>query len=166
MCWVGWPALLTGPFGAYNQMVREALTTERPEHWIAVHGSGSLRRAVEEGLRWREMYLGERVALEFGYGFEAVPSSRCQIGDALASSDDAATTETCWWARALRYRAQRCHRKDAIKVVHARVSDGDGGAEEGIAIQITPSPWPSWLPRDRKLVALTVGKDGRTVNPC
>lgn len=166
VCWVGWPTVLSGPFGAYNRMVREALVQERPEHWIATYGSGSLRRAVEEGLRWREMYLGERVALEFGYGFEPVQASRCQIGDALASSDDPGTTETCWWARALRYRARRDGRYDVVRVVHARVSGADGDAQESVAIHLTPSPWPSWLPRDRRLLALTVGKDGRTVNPC
>jgi hypothetical protein len=121
---------------------------------------------MEEGMRWREMYLGERIALEFGYGFEAVPASRCQLGDALATSDDPSTTETCWWARALRYRAHRDGRADVVRVVHARISDSDGGAQESIALHLTPNPWPSWLPRDRRILALTVQKDGRMVNPC
>lgn len=165
--WVGWPALMAGPFASYNAEVRAALAEEStPTRWAMAWGSGSLRRAIEEGLRWNEMYLGERVALEFGYGFEAVPDSRLTIGSAIASSDDSATTETCWWARALRWRSAKAGRKDVVAVLHVTVSDGDGGSESGMAILMTPEPRPSWLPADRKLVAITVGKDGRTVNPC
>lgn len=166
VCWVGWPALLQGPFGHYNAMVRKALIDVCPEHWIATYGSGSLRYAVQEAMRWREMYLEERVALEYGYGFEAIHASRCLIGDALAASNDPGTTETCWWARALRYRAQRDSRADKVQVVHARVTDGDGATTEGIALYLQPDPWPAWLPKDRKLIAFTTDAQGRGVNPC
>ncbi len=165
--WIGWPALMVGPFASYNADVRVALIEEStPTRWAMAWGSGSLRRAIEEGLRWHEMYLGERTALEFGYGFEAVPDSRLTIGTAIASSDDSATTETCWWARALRWRSAKAGHKDVFTVMHVTVSDGDGGSESGMAILLTPDPRPSWLPADRKLVAITVDKDGKTVNPC
>lgn len=166
VCWVGWPALLRGAFGQYSARVRAALVDIDPDSWVDHYGSGSLRRAREEGMRWREMYLAERTALEFGYGFQPVPSSRVAFGDALACGDDPGTTETCWWARALRFRAERSGQVWGVDVVHVRISDGDGGASAGIGIRITLPAHPPWLPSDRKIVALTVGKDGRTVNPC
>lgn len=164
--WASWPALVAGPFGAYNAAARAALTESSPCHWIASFGSGSLRRAKEEGMAWREMYLGERAALEFGYGFAPVAASRVTRGRALAEGDSPGTTETCWWARALRWRAARCGRADTFEVIHATIADGDGGSASGLALVCTPSPRPGWLPADRVLVALTVGEDGRTVNPC
>lgn len=166
LVWAGWPSLTDGPFGAYNAAVRKALAQVIPEHWAAAYGSGTLRRAIEEGLAWRELYLHERVAFEFGYGFEAAQRSRLNLGQAYAEGDSPGTTETCWWARALRYRASENGRPAEIAVHHARLSDGDGGAREGIAIVYTPRSRPAWLPTDRCLVAFTAAEDGRTVNPC
>lgn len=163
--WAGWPSLLNGPFGAYNQKVREALEN-LPEHWITKWGSGSLRRAVEENLAWRDMYLHERAAFEVGYGFDAVFKSRLTMGKALAEGDNPATTETCWWARALRWRGERDQRPAKISVVHARLDRGVcEDAEEGVAILYEPNTRPSWLPSDRVLIAFTTHQ-GKTVNPC
>lgn len=132
--------------------------------WIKVYGSGSLRRAVEEDMAWFSMYLGERVALEIGYGFEAISASRVTIGKALASSDDSATTETCWWARALRYRADRDNRAASILVRYITVTEDDS-KREGIGIQYLPFKELPWLPKDKLLIAFTTDKNG-TVNPC
>jgi len=164
--WASWPALISGPFGRYNAAVREALVATSPCHWIEALGSGSLRRAKEEGMAWRDLYLHERAALEFGWGFAPVGASRVTRGKALAEGDSPATTETCWWARALRWRAKRAGREDTFEVIHATLADGDGGTTSGLAIICTPSPRPGWLPADRALVALTVMPDGRTENPC
>lgn len=165
VAWVGWPALTQGPFGAYNAAVREALL-DMPEHWAKRWGSGTLRRAIEEGLAWRELYLEERAAFEIGYGFKVAIRSRLTWGRALAESDSPATTETCWWARALRWRSERDQRAARVEVVHARLDDGEGGISEGIAIRYEPLARPAWLPSDRILVAFTTDCAGRTLNPC
>jgi 8-oxo-dGTP pyrophosphatase MutT (NUDIX family) len=164
--WTSWTALTAGPFGPYNLAVRHALADTVPEHWATTYGSGTLRRAIEEGLAWRELYLQERAAFEFGYGFTPAARSRLTVGRALAASDDPATTETCWWARVLRWRAERDGRPAKVCVQHARLDDGDGGAHEGVSIVYEPSTRPLWLPVDRTLIAFTTGPDGKTVNPC
>lgn len=166
LVWAGWPSLTEGPFGAYNAAVRTALAQAIPEHWAAAYGSGTLRRALEEGMAWRELYLHERVAFEFGYGFSPAQRSRLNLGQAFAEGDSPGTTETCWWARALRWRAAQCGRPATVSVHHARLADGDGGAREGIAIVYAPKVRPSWLPADRSLVAFTTTAEGRTENPC
>lgn len=159
--WIGWPELLRGPFAEYNANARGALYDRIPEFWIQKNGSGSLRRAKEEGMRWYEMYLSERSAFEFGYGFQAVPDSRLTWGSALAECDSAPVTETCWWARRLRTKA--C--LDKIEVKHGRIDWGDGEAEEGIGILWRPAKHPHWLPRNRLLWAFT-SSNGKGVNPC
>lgn len=179
--WVAW-SVVTDPgpcaaFSAYNTQVRHAATHAIDELWIDAYGSGTLRRAREEGMRWRDLYLAERTALEFGYGFQAIQGSRLTTGEPLAEGDDPATTETCWWARTLRYRAEETRRlrgreepgvlgcAHAYRVVHARLTEDDH-VEEGLAILCDPAPWPSWLPRGRRLVAFTTDGAGRTLNPC
>lgn len=166
VAWVGWPALVTGPFGAYNAAARAALVAVDPRHWVQVYGSGSLRRALEEGMSWRDMYLHERVALEYGYGFEAVLASRLETGTPLASGDDAATTETCWWARALRFRAQRAGLALEVRVFQATVAGLGEPPRTGFALELVPTPRPAWLPAGRRLIAFTTDASGRTVNPC
>lgn len=163
--WAGWLALVSGPYAVYNANVRSALVN-LPEQWVATWGSGTLRRCIEEGLAWREMYLHERVAFEFGYGFSPAARSRITTGRALAEGDSPAVTETCWWARALRWRSERDGRPARVEVIHARVSDGDGGHEEGVAITYEPLTRPPWLPKDRVMIAFTTNAQRGTVNPC
>jgi 8-oxo-dGTP pyrophosphatase MutT (NUDIX family) len=161
--WVGWPALLSGPFAVYNTIIRQHLD-DLPERWVSRFGSGTAKRAIEEGMAWRELYLIERAAFEFGYGFQIAHLSRLTVGRALAEGDSRATTETCWWARALRWRAERDKRHAKVSVVHARLDDG-GEVTEGIAILYEPTVRPSWLPQERVLIAFT-SKGDQTVNPC
>ncbi len=159
--WVGWQAL-TGPTGAfpdYNLSVKNAWADRIPSAWIDTFGSGSLRRAVDEGMRWQNMYRSERAAFEFGYGFEVWQDSRVTTGSALAEGDSPTTTETCWWARVLRHRAAKAGDEHVYVVVHATVSDDDG-VREGVAIECVPSPRPRWMGKEMRLIAFT--KD----NPC
>lgn len=162
IAWVGWKALTgpTAPYAEYNTWVRQAYIDKIPEGWVEAYGSGSLRRAREENLRWKDMYLEERAAFEFGYGFQPVLKSRIAFGDALAESDSPATTETCWWARRLR----RLNPDAEVRVLHAHLTEDS--TREGIGILITPKQTPHWLPKDRVLFAFTVDATGRTVNPC
>lgn len=166
LVWAGWPSLVEGPFGDYNAALRTALAQAIPEHWATTYGSGTLRRAIEEGMAWRELYLSERVAFEIGYGFTPAQKSRLNLGQAFSEGDDPGTTETCWWTRALRWRAAQSGRPATLSVHHARLADGDGGAREGIAIVYAPVTRPAWLPVDRCLIAFTTTPDGRTENPC
>lgn len=73
-------------------------------HWIQENGSGTLRRAQEEGLIWFELYVHERLAFEVATMACAVPQDCIKFSDMLAQGDSPATTESCWFARVLRYR--------------------------------------------------------------
>ena len=162
--WVGWKTLIgpSAPFPEYNTKVREAYIDKIPEGWIQEYGSGSLRRAMQEGMRWREMYYDERTAFEFGHRFSPVLKSRLMIGEPFAEGDSSATTETCWWARRLRKLLPTCQ----VRVVQAHQTQEDESIHEGIAIQIVPQVNPHWLPAGRSIIAFTTDKDGNTVNPC
>lgn len=72
--------------------------------WIKHNGSGSLRRAQEENLDWFDMYVHERIAFEIATGACVVPSKDIVLNDAKAYPDTPAVTESCWYARVLRYR--------------------------------------------------------------
>lgn len=116
-------------------------------------------------MAWREMYREERAAMEYGYGFEPIASSRLTVGVPIAASDDPGTTETAWWARRLRYLSKEMGRGDEYSVVFATISYGEEGiSRSGIAILCEPSPRPLWLGK-RNLVAFTT-KNGETENPC
>ena len=162
--WAGWPTVLNGPFGEYNRAVRAAFD-DTPLEWMRHYGSGTLLRATQEQLAWNELYLHERTAFEFGYGFNLVHSSRFNRGKPLASGDDAATTETCWWARALRWRATRDKRPATITVMHGSVTDGEE-THTGFGILYEPEVMPSWVPSGRVLWAFTTDSKNQTVNPC
>jgi hypothetical protein len=75
----------------------------RELEWIKEFGSGTLRRCVEENFAWKELYLEERTAFEFGYGFRPLLASRTTIGQPIAEGDNKAVTETCWWYERLCY---------------------------------------------------------------
>lgn len=126
--------------------------------WIQTWGSGSLRRAFEEGMAYHDFYLHERTAMTFGAGFDAYHASRVTIGVPKAFPDCRATTETCWYARALRFRQPV---GVTVKVVYITIEDCNG-KREGLGIEIIPTAetWPEWLPHDMKILAMVA-----TVNP-
>jgi len=136
------------------------------EDWIREFGSDTLRRAMEEDMCWYELYLHERTAFEIGYGFEPVHASCLTLGPAIAAPDDPATTETCWWARALRWRGHRDRNMADIQVKYITIAS-DEGTREGIGLTYKPQTWPDWLLKNRVLVAITWDeKNKRTINPC
>lgn len=163
--WSSWLALTTGPFGAYNEAVRLAAVSMIPEMWVQEYGSGTLRRAIEEGMVWCDLYHHERAAMEYGFGFELVHRSRLTTGPAVADGDHPPTTETCWHKRALTYRAQVCGLDRVYRVVWARVDHGDSHVQEGLAI-VCECPRPAWAPKGRVLLAFTTDDAGHPVNPC
>jgi len=66
------------------------------------NGSGTLTGAKELGMKWRNLALHERTAWEWGWGFQMVPASRVEFGDAMAEGDCPPLTETIWHSRRLR----------------------------------------------------------------
>lgn len=151
---------------AEAEAARERLASD-PEVWSRQNGSGSLRRAIEEGMAWRTMYLHERLAFEVGVGFEALPASRVLQGVAMAEPDCPVTTETCWYARVLRYRLKG---KAEVRVRYVRVSEADCPPREGMALVLEDFEAP-YIPKGRVVLAFTAtytdAEGWSTVsNPC
>lgn len=137
------------------------------EEWVKLHGSGSLRRAVEEEMAWREMYYHERIAFELCSAAELILPSRIEVGVALASPDDPATTEACWYARVLRWRFGQSpmHRGLTITVRHLRAAGEPSRAGIGLVFDGFDQRTWSWLPAKRFAVAF-VETNGLVSNPC
>lgn len=134
------------------------------EHWCQVFGSGSLRRAIEEKLAWREMYLHERAAFEFGAGFTLCQASRLRLGTPLAEPDERSTTETCWYARVLRWRFASIHPGLIVVVRSIEMSVGDEPVE-GVGL-VLEGCLPTWVPNGRIPVAIVAREGHSPENPC
>lgn len=77
-------------------MPRGIVRKKTPEQWIEDHGPGTLRKAKRLEYVWRPMYLEDRTAYEWGWGFKMIPRSRVTFGDAIIEGDEPSMTETCW----------------------------------------------------------------------
>jgi 8-oxo-dGTP pyrophosphatase MutT (NUDIX family) len=162
--WGSWYALTSesGAFPEYNLRVQEAYQDTDPGAWIRAFGSGTLRRAKEEGMLWRSLYVEERTAFLYGYGFEMVPSSRVNFGQPLAEGDDPVTTAAGWHCRRLR----RMHPEWSPGIRHACVEYPCGEKREGIVIVLSPSEREHWMPKSSVILAWMADESGKAVNPC
>src|SRR4051794_16722101 len=75
---------------------RVAMRQLEADQFIERHASGTLRKNKRLGMAWREQYLEERMAYEFGWGFECQPRSRVTFGDAYTESNCGPVTEAGW----------------------------------------------------------------------
>ena len=111
------------------------------EDWIERHGSGTLRKNRRIGFAWHSQYLHERVAYEFGWGFELLPASRVTLGRPYTEGDCAAVTEAGWHIE--RYMTRHPFPEDSIQAAYLQVEEGDGTRREGVGIFLaeTSAPW-------------------------
>ena len=124
------------------EAVRKRLRTRSmPEaDWIENHSSGTLRKCKRIGFSYRTQYLAERVAYEFGFGFEIVPRSQITFGDAIAEQDCHPITEAGWHIE--RY-MQLDVLGDRFEAKYINVTRRDGTVAEGVGIIVreTSAPW-------------------------
>lgn len=73
-----------------------AIRTAAEDEFIDRYATGTLRRNRRLGFAWRTQYLEERVAFEFGWGFQCQPRSRVTFGDAITEGDCRQVTEAGW----------------------------------------------------------------------
>lgn len=66
------------------------------EKWIELHASGTLRKNKKIGFSWKNQYLNERIAYEFGWEFEILPASRVTFNDPFSEEDSKSITEAGW----------------------------------------------------------------------
>lgn len=70
--------------------------TATAEEWIPKHASGTLNKNKRLGMTWRNQYIEERIAYQYGWEFEIQPRSRIMFGDAFTEGDESAVTEAGW----------------------------------------------------------------------
>lgn len=102
------------------------------DDFVERHASGTLRKNKRLGMVWREQYLVERTAYEFGWCFECLPRSRVTFGDAYTEGDVHAVTEAGWHIE--RYLELSTFPEDRFETKYITVEHKDGSKNEGIGI--------------------------------
>lgn len=110
------------------------------DKWIEEHASGTLRKNKKIGFSYRLQYLTERVAYEYGYGFEILPRSKISFGDALSEENCSAITEAGWHIE--RYMNMDIF-GDYVEAKYIYASERSGAERQGVGIIVreTSAPW-------------------------
>src|SRR5436190_23224078 len=111
---------------------RVALRRMEADEFIERHASGTLRKNKRLGMVWREQYLEERTAYEFGWGFQCLPRSRVTFGDAYTEGDTHAITEAGWHIE--RYIELSTFPEDRFEAKYITVEHKDGTKREGVGM--------------------------------
>ena len=135
---------------------RVAIRTMDAEQFVDQHASGTLRKNKRLGMVWREQYLHERVAYEFGWEFECLPRSRVSFGDAYTEGDERAITEAGWHIE--RYIELSLFPEDQFETKYINVEYKDGAAREGIGIIVRQTS-AAWLPTGHIVFAIVAPYD-------
>lgn len=125
------------------------------DEWINAHASGTLRKNKRPGFAYRKQYLEERIAYQFGFGFEIAPRSRVTTGVPITEGDCHAVTEAGWHIE--RYMTMQLFEADECEARYIRV-DEDGSSREGIGIVITKTS-VGWIPEGHTVFAIIAEYD-------
>lgn len=128
------------------------------EEWIELHGSGTLRKNKRIGFAWKNQYLHERIAYEFGYAFEVLPRTRIVYNDAITEGDCHAITEAGWFME--RYLNLSIFEEDKFEVKYIIAEDADGTRREGVGLICRETSFE--LPSDNILFAIVAEFDNKT----
>jgi hypothetical protein len=101
------------------------------EEFIERHATGTLRRNKRLGFAWKSQYLEERIAFEFGWGFQCQPRSRVTFGDAITEGDCRQITESGWIME--RYLLRRPFPEDRFQVKYIKY-DSHHQIHEGVGL--------------------------------
>lgn len=136
--------------------------------FIATKASGTLRKNAAIGMNTTSHALHERVAYEFGYGFEALPERFVTWGEARSEPDCKPLTEAGWHIE--RYASVCLFPGDEVEAKYI-IAEIDGVRREGagLIVRVTSVPW---LPRGYVVFAIIAEyspAEGRflpAINPC
>ena len=123
---------------AFNRRLN--LRTMSEEAWIEKHASGTLRKNKRVGFSYRMQYLTERVAYEFGYGFEILPRSQITFGDAITEGECHPITEAGWHIERYIETNVFGDRVEA-KYIHAAYRDNSQREGVGMVVRETSATW-------------------------
>jgi len=134
---------------------RLAVRFLKDDEFIERHASGTLRKNRRLGMAWRKQYLQERVAYEFGFGFECLPRSYVTYGDANTEGDSKAVTEAGWHME--RYLELSIFPEDRYEAKYIMV-DHDNEHREGIGIIVRATSAP-FIPDGHIIFAIVAEYD-------
>ena len=143
------------PSKAMEKSKRWKIRSMTADQFIDNHASGTLRKNRRIGMTWKQHYLHERVAFEFGYGFEILPASRIIFGDARSEGDCAAITEAGWFCE--RHMALSVFPEDHYEVKYIEI-ETDGHRREGIGMVLRATSAP-WIPDGNVVFAIVTEYD-------
>jgi hypothetical protein len=135
---------------------RVAIRTMEADSFIERHASGTLRKNRRLGMVWRDQYLHERVAYEFGWEFECLPRSRVTFGDAYTEGDTPSLTEAGWHIE--RYLELSPFPEDQFQTKYINVEYKDGAAREGVGMVVRQTS-AAWLPAGQLVFAIVAPFD-------
>lgn len=147
---------------ALEQLVK--LRTMSADDFIEHHASGTLRKNKRIGMAWHNQYLIERVAYEFGYGFECQPATRVLVGKAITEGDCHPVTEAGWHIE--RYQNTRPFPEDIVVPRYIHVTPAEGKPYEGLGMVLAQTSAP-WIPKCHMVYAIIAEYDtiARTWKP-
>jgi len=146
---------ITSPLNeAFSRRVAERHMTA--DAFIERHASGTLRKNKRLGFCWRDQYLAERAAYEFGFEFAVVPRSRIMQGDPYTEGDCHAITEAGWHIE--RYITLSIWPEDVYEAKYLHVELADGTRREGIGIVVGKTSAP-FVPANHVAYALVAEYD-------
>ena len=129
------------------------------DNFIERHASGTLRKNKRIGMVWREQYLHERAAYEFGWAFECLPRSRVTFGDAYTEGDVKPLTEAGWHIE--RYIEMRVFPEDELEAKYINVEYKDGVLREGVGMVLRQTS-ASFVPSGHLVFAIIAEFDAKT----
>lgn len=153
----------------YTQVMKQrvAIRNMSESDWIETHGSGTLRKNKRIGFTYRTQYLAERVAYEFGFGFQILPRSQITFGDPITEENSHPITEAGWHIE--RYMEMNLF-GDRVEAKYVHVSYRDNSQKEGVGMIVRDTTAP-WVPPGHIVFALVAEFDpyrkawNESVNP-
>lgn len=118
--------------------IRSMTNTE----FIEDHASGTLRKNSLIGFRYDDQLTHERIAFEFGYGFESMPSSRITFNDAMTIGDCKPITEAGWFISRWIKIQSSIFPEDKFETKYIIVEDENGTRREGVGLICRQTSYP------------------------
>lgn len=136
-----------------------ALRQMDADTFVEQHASGTLRKNKRIGMVWREQYLHERAAYEFGWAFECLPRSRVTFGDAYTEGDVKPLTEAGWHIE--RYMQMCVFPEDELEAKYINVEYKDGATREGVGMVVRQTS-ATFVPGGHLVFAIVAEFDPKT----
>lgn len=134
------PCSLAGVENLDGVQNRVKIRLMEADEFIEKHASGTLRKSKRLGFAWKSQYLDERVAYEFGWGFEIVERTRVLFADAIVSENCQPLTEAGWHIE--RYMNLSIFKEDYFEAKYILVEYKDGQKKEGVGIVVRQTSAP------------------------